>query len=213
MPERQPKDGGVRKLGAGLCTEQKPGMKKGQTSLQNTSPEHGCCNAEWRRALGSRCGDVRGEPGGSGDGCGTAVFSLLLSSCLSCHVLMAQRVKLKQERRVIFPAGSPFLPLLHRRVWISSHSVPGFQPDGRVCKPACLCPRGLLNSSLSRIAPASLRGRAAWAVAAGAPWHFSPECGYQLIAMSRDCIWETLSLMQWGRFHTNGQAWAPLDKL
>ena len=56
MPKRQPKDGGVRKLGAGLCTEQKPGLKKGQTRLQNTSPEHGCCNAEWRRALSWQCG-------------------------------------------------------------------------------------------------------------------------------------------------------------
>lgn len=199
--------------GRALQSEQKPGVKKGQARLQNTGPEHGYCNTEWRRALGSLCGDVRGEPGGSGDGWITAVFSLLLSSCLSCHVLMAQRVKLKQERRMIFPAGSPFLPLLHRRVWISSKGVSGFQPDRRVCELACLCPWGLLNSSLSRTAPASLCRRAAWAVAAGAPWHFSPECGYQLMAVSCDRIWETLSPVQWGHFHKNGQAWALLDKL
>lgn len=59
-PSVQPKDGGMRKLGHRLCTEQKPGVKRGQARLPNTGPEHGCCNAKGRRARLAVRGCVRG---------------------------------------------------------------------------------------------------------------------------------------------------------
>ena len=129
------------------------------------------------------------ELGGSSDGRITAVFSLLLANCLSCRVLMAQRVKLKQERRVIFPADPPFLPFLHRRVWIFSPTVP---PASRLT--GVFANQPSLPSGPPELVPLGDSS----SLPLQALWPFPPERGCQAMALSCDRIWETLSPVQRG---------------